>query len=157
MTDLPEGFSDLRAGAVDGTRPAAISWVYGGFRYHVWVNPKTYSMGDGIVYKNPPLGVRYGAPGYFDPRKLKISVKANGDMVRTILDYAREIDLIAATHKAEVEAEAARQAAIKKAQADATRDALEKYLPADLVRALPEDALIHIYIGVRSHRDGVHA
>lgn len=154
---LPEGFSNLKAGAVDGTRPAAISWVYGDFRYHVWVNPKTYAASDGILYKNPPLGIRYGEKGYFDTRKLKTSVKANGDMVRAILDYARENDLIAKTHQAEVEEAAARKAAIEKAQADATRDALEKYLPADLVRALPEEALIHIYMGVRSHRDGVHA
>lgn len=58
----------------------AIGWDYAGARYHFWINmPSRESQG--ILYKNPPLGLKTTDAGYFNTRQLDPEAKANAAMV----------------------------------------------------------------------------
>lgn len=148
MTGL--NLQNIAAGAIS-SGVAAIFWDIDGAHYHVWVN-YNYELTEDIVFKNPPPGTMYRGPGYFETRKLKLSVKKNADMVRVAIAHAKAEDLIAKKIRSnQVESEN-HELEKKQATARAVREALEKYIDPGIVHALPEDALIGVYMGVTSHK-----
>lgn len=126
----------------------AVGWnELDGNRMHVWLvaegsheagfTPKLpYTVqkdgkGKPTLYRNPPEGVAYRRPGYFDTRYLDAESKAWRTIVAEALDRARHEGLFA---KAVAEREA--QEANRKREAelklvDSTREALKGYPFAD--------------------------
>jgi len=61
-----------------------LSWEKDGDLYHVWTHDPT------TLYKNPPLGVKYGDEGHFQTRKLNATAHVNAQMIGLARVYARE-------------------------------------------------------------------
>ena len=71
----------------------ALSWIdYSNQRYHVWLNPNDRNFEEPVIYKNPPLGVKYRdvENGYYNTRHLDLNAKANRPMYDFALAYANE-------------------------------------------------------------------
>lgn len=147
MTD--EGMTDIHVGPIFGDR-IAVGWNYGGHRFHFWADRYTLELKDNKLYKNSIAA--YGEEGWFRTRELKINAADNQRFVNTALKAVREGDMVNKFTAAEIALKFAEETRMAHAQAEATRTALEKYLPADLVRALPQEALLDIYAGIQSHR-----
>lgn len=48
-----------------------LSCVFDGDRYHIWVTAPDFKPDDNTLYKNPLLGIKYGAPGYYRTKQLE--------------------------------------------------------------------------------------
>lgn len=73
----------------DGHR-ASLGCEADGFRYHIWVDPRTLEH-NGTLYKNPPAGITYRQPGYFHTRMLDPAAKSNADIMKAMLENARAL------------------------------------------------------------------
>ncbi len=79
----------------------ALCWEAGGARYHAWVALDTLELNregfnSNVIYKNPPLSVKYLGDGYFPTRRLDPSAKVNAAMLLEAQDVARRNDLVGA-------------------------------------------------------------
>jgi hypothetical protein len=78
----------------------ALMWEGGGARYHVWLSDNLHPTGKvgllGVVlFKNCPLPLKRGNPGYFETRRLKLSIAKNKAMFETALAEAKRDGLFA--------------------------------------------------------------
>lgn len=55
----------------------ALMWESAGARYHVWLCPDDKSMSSPILFKNAPLRLKRGDAGFFETRRLKMSIAKN--------------------------------------------------------------------------------
>jgi hypothetical protein len=117
-----------------------------GMRYHIWLNPENpeeFASGgvhDGkTLFKNPPLDLKSGDPGYFQTRHLNATSKTNAatiEKVRAMVDIPAARSEFERGILAEREAQAAAQKeqARKKAMESAAEDlyeAAKRFLAAD--------------------------
>jgi hypothetical protein len=64
-------------------------------RYHVWVDLKTGRILEGSwFYRNPPLALKRGDPGYFDTRSHNPDAKVNAPMIAAVLAIVERDQLI---------------------------------------------------------------
>lgn len=75
---------------------AAVGWEVNGILYHVWISVFRSGTwdGDDIIYKNPPLHLKYGEEGYFHTRQLDRTKKVNQELWRDIEAYVNANDLV---------------------------------------------------------------
>jgi hypothetical protein len=108
-----------------------------GNRFHFWLNTATRNINNDIIYRNPPLTLRRGDPGYFETSKRDATAKANRPLVAAMLDRAD--GLIAAfvekeraieAEQAKLRAEVEREKRIRDAGPELLA-ALELYFAAD--------------------------
>lgn len=104
---------------VHGGQRFCVSWESGGARFHYWSCDEILTPADDVLYKNPPLGVVYKGPGYFETRHLKIS--KNIDSVAKVRAFAIENCLLEEGRERAAATEAKRLA---DAQAEYTKDTL---------------------------------
>lgn len=87
----------------------ALSWIdYNNQRYHIWLNPSDRNFEEPVIYKNPPLGVKYRdvENGYYNTRHLDLNAKANRPMYDFAHAYATEHKLFEAAGETKAQAEA---------------------------------------------------
>ena len=102
-------------------------------RFHVWVNIDTLAIEASCagtsrtLFKNPAREIERHAPGFFDTRRLDVTVKANAEMIATVFAAVKQLGMIEtaiAEEKARREAErvehekAVRENKIKEAALD---------------------------------------
>lgn len=88
--------------------PFAVSCVYDGDRYHFWVNRETYepeqnapNSGTGFVlFKNPPVTVNVGQPGYYRTRRLSSESAFSQTLITEMMKEARGRNLFVAAEEA---------------------------------------------------------
>lgn len=74
----------------------ALAWNdEAGLRYHVWLNPHDHRPDDPVVYKNPPMGVKYRdiINGYFQTRHLDLNAANNKKAFDEALQFATQFKL----------------------------------------------------------------
>lgn len=88
---LPEFTVDTTGGAM-----IAVHWSDDVARYHMWLDHKTnFTTGQGVVYKNPPLGVERGSPADFSTRRLDATSKTWAPVVAAMLEKINAEQMVA--------------------------------------------------------------
>lgn len=72
-------------------RDYAIGWEIAGDRFHVWVKRGEIEE---VIYKNPPLAIKYREPGHYETRRLDRTSKASGAMFAEVLAIVDRDDLV---------------------------------------------------------------
>jgi len=92
--------------------PHALSCLFEGHRYHVWLNDKTFKPVDTVLYKNPRSGVLPTDPGFFRTRRLSTESTFGRWLVHTMREEMMAKGLIEAgreqSRQAQAELEIAR-------------------------------------------------
>lgn len=84
----------------------AIGWTIDGARFHVWgTAPNVLGIRFGeieeTICKNPPLGIAYREPGYFETRRLDRTSKAQAAIFAEVLEIVTRDDLVRKAFRAE--------------------------------------------------------
>lgn len=101
------GVADVHVDSVDLTsRKYAIGWSIDGARFYVWATATSMlgvSLGqiEETIYKNPPRGIEYRQPGYFDTRQLNRTNKTQGLIFAEVLEIVAAGDLVRKAFRAE--------------------------------------------------------
>ena len=66
----------------DGT--ACAGFYYQGARFHIWINRHTRELGD-TLYKNCPLELKRGDPGYYQAKKLDPKATVNAKLLAELM------------------------------------------------------------------------
>ncbi len=82
----------------------SVHWETPEARFHVWMKGPGQFVDQGVVFKNPPLGINRGGEGDFDTRRLDLTKGVWVDVAEWLLNLP-DGDFGAAQHAARVRAE----------------------------------------------------
>lgn len=128
-----------------GESAYAVSCEADGARYHVWVKEDRVTIVDDKLYKNCPVDIKIGEPGFFQTRQLQASAMANVELVEYMLKLANHVEggLFNLYHEKKNQEEAEDQARVKEERRVATIElaAMDLYEAVKLairdIRTLP--------------------
>lgn len=92
---------NIHVDSINGSK-YAIGWTIGAARFHIWAEQRRGRRElEGTIFKNPPLDLKRGQPGYFDTRQLNPEHKTQAAILAAVLAVVDRDNLLPRAYQAE--------------------------------------------------------